>query len=66
MSILQTRLNSLLSTFTVPPEKRGDLHWLNENIAFKNSGHMHLSEVQSIIIALLNEKNKNRVKTFVK
>lgn len=35
MSILQTRLNSLLSTFTVPPEKRGDLHWLNENIAFK-------------------------------
>ena len=66
MTTLQTRLSELLKTFTVPPEKSGDLHWLNANIAFKNSGHRDLAEVQRIIVALLNEKNKQRVKTYIK
>jgi len=66
MNTLQTRLNELLKTFTIPPEKRGDLHWLNANVAFKNSGHRDLSEVQRIIVALLNEKNKQRINTYIK
>lgn len=63
---LQIRLNGLLNTFNCPPEKKNDLLWLKENIAVKNTGHRDLPDVQRIVLELLIEKNKNRVKNFLK
>lgn len=66
MNTLLSRLNKLLETFSLPTGKKGDLFWLNQNVAIGNSGHRDLAEVQSIIIQLLNEKNKQRENRFLR
>lgn len=63
---LEMRLGGLLDTFKYPKEKIKDLNWMKNNIEVKNTGHRDLDEVKKIVVELLKEKNKTRVKNFVK
>jgi hypothetical protein len=63
---MRKHLDGLLSTFTIPDDKRNNLKWLNDNIAIKNSGHRDLNEAKKIILKLLSIENKERNDTLLK
>ncbi len=63
---MEKRLGELLSTFNIPPDKRNDIEWLKANVVVKNTGHRDITEVNNIMIDILKEKNKERVRNFLK